>query len=153
MVSKVKAEAYTVHHDAVHGENPWEDEPSYDETRYRIVSVDTGEVLDDAQGYGYRTEKKAYAAWNYKNRDKSKDKERIEKDELIRKWMSEHPTEANTLDVYAFEIVKGSWGPDDKFDAAFIEKQLKEWGYANLPFTGREYLYTLTHKPLRKFLK
>lgn len=29
------------------------------ETRYKIVSVVTGEVLDDAQGYGYKTAQKA----------------------------------------------------------------------------------------------
>ena len=34
------------------------------------VSVDfnTGAILDDAQGYGYKTPQKAHAAWGYKNR-------------------------------------------------------------------------------------
>lgn len=53
------------------------EEYSTTEIRYRIVSVDivsvdTGEVLDDAQGYGYKTAQKAYAGYSYKNRDKSK---------------------------------------------------------------------------------
>lgn len=68
------------------------------------------------------------------------------KDQLIRTWMKEHRSEARALDEIAFEIAKGSWGPDDKFDASLIEKQLKEWGFADLPFTGKEYLYTMTHK-------
>lgn len=35
--------------------------------RYMIINVDTGEILDNAQGYGYRTAQKAHAAWNYKH--------------------------------------------------------------------------------------
>ncbi len=30
--------------------------------RYEIVNADTGEVLDDAQGYGYKDIRGAYAA-------------------------------------------------------------------------------------------
>lgn len=30
---------------------------------YIIVDTETGEILDDAQGYGYKTVKKAYAAY------------------------------------------------------------------------------------------
>ena len=37
------------------------------------VDKETGEVLDDAQGYGYKTKRNAYACYGYKNRDKSKD--------------------------------------------------------------------------------
>lgn len=40
------------------------------ETRYIIINEETGEILDDAQGYGYKTAKKAHAAWWYKHRDK-----------------------------------------------------------------------------------
>ncbi len=36
--------------------------------RFVIVEKETGKVLDNAQGYGYKTVQKAYAAWNYKNR-------------------------------------------------------------------------------------
>ena len=70
----------TTHHDAVvDKEEPWNNSSAYDtfEMRYCIVSTDTGEVFDDAQGYGYKTAQKAYAAFAYKNRDKSKDKENL----------------------------------------------------------------------------
>lgn len=150
MAEKVKVVAYTVHHDVVRGRNPWDDVPAYDERRFQIVSAETGEVLDDAQGYGYKTMQKAYAAWAYKTRDKTKDKEKKEKDRTVRKWMREHPREAHALEEYAFEIeYKHSWGPDDHFDAAFVEEQLKEWGFTDLPFTGKEYLYSFSHKPLK----
>lgn len=38
------------------------------EKRFVIVDRETGEILDDAQGYGYKTPKKAYAAFYYLNR-------------------------------------------------------------------------------------
>ncbi len=44
------------------------------EKRYVIINTESGEIVDDAQGYGYKTAQKAYAGWSYKNRDKSKDK-------------------------------------------------------------------------------
>ena len=46
------------------------------EKRYVIIDTESGEIVDDAQGYGYKTAQKAYAGWSYKNRDKSKVQER-----------------------------------------------------------------------------
>lgn len=51
------------------------------EKRYVIIDTESGEIVDDAQGYGYKTAQKAYAGWSYKNRDKSKDKEKRRKRE------------------------------------------------------------------------
>ncbi len=118
----------TTHHDAVINKNePWENHPAYDttETRFCIVSTDTGEVLDDAQGYGYKTAQKAYAGYSYKNRDKSKDKERLAKKKHIEKWMKENKSFVKLMDAYAFEMAKGTMAPDDKFDAKFIKELLK----------------------------
>ena len=39
--------------------------------RYVVTDALTGKVLDDAQGYGYKTAKNAWAAWSYKNPTKS----------------------------------------------------------------------------------
>lgn len=98
------------------------------EPRFVVVDADTGKVLDDAQGYGYRTPQKAHAAWVYKNRDRSKDKEKEQKRKHIRKWMKEHKDFMDAMDTFAFEITKGSWGPEDKFNAAFVGKMLKDYG-------------------------
>lgn len=56
--------------------------------RYVVVDKDTGEVLDNAQGYGYRTVQAAYKAWAYKTRDRSKDKEKAQRRKEIRSWKS-----------------------------------------------------------------
>ena len=109
-------------------------------TRYVIVDKDTGNVLDDAQGYGYKTRQKAYSAYGYKHRDKNKDAEKAAKRNVIKKWMKEHKDFVNTMDTFAFEIAKGSWGPDDKFDAKFVAEMLREWGLT-IEFTPGELLW------------
>lgn len=92
--------------------------------RFIVVDKNTGEVLDDAQGYGYKSAQNAYKAYGYKNRDKSKDKEKAQKTRRIVKWMEEHPQFVDAMDTFAFEIVKGSWGEDERFDTKFVEKML-----------------------------
>ncbi len=44
------------------------------------------------------------------------------------------------MDQFAFEIAKGSWAPDAKFDTQFVREMLKEAGYTDLPFTAKELL-------------
>lgn len=107
--------------------------------RFVVVEKETGKVLDDAQGYGYKTVQKAYAAWNYKNRDKSKDKEKAKKRSAILKWMKEHKSFVESMDVIAFEIAKGSWGPEETFNAAFVKRMLEE-NNLHPDFTANELL-------------
>lgn len=96
------------------------------EKRFVVVDKNTGEILDDAQGYGYKTVPKAYATYAYKTRDKSKDKEKAAKQKQIKQWMKEHKDFVKMMDIVAFEIVKGSWGEEEKFDAKFVKKMLAE---------------------------
>ena len=94
--------------------------------RYIVVDIQTGEVLDDAQSYGYKSVKNAYSAFAYKTRDKSKDKEKKQKELKIKSWMSKNKGFVRLMDQIAFEIQKGSWGSDEKFDTAFLKKCLKK---------------------------
>ena len=109
------------------------------EKRYCIVDVNTGEVLDDAQGYGYRTQQKAYAAYAYKTRDRSKDKERQAKRQHIKSWMKKHKEFMNLLEGIELEIAKGSGDPDDRLDAKLIKSLWKEQDL-NPDFTASEFL-------------
>ncbi len=132
-MSSYKAEPYkvTTHHDAVTDETaPWDSMPAFDttETRFRIVSIETGEVLDDAQGYGYKTAQKAYSAYGYKIRDKRKDRGKHAKMKHIKKWMQSNKDFVEAMDVTAFEISKGSWGPDEKFNAKTVKEMLESSG-------------------------
>ena len=112
--------------------------PKKAEIRYAIKDTESGAIVDDAQGYGYKSAQRAYAGWAYKNRDKARDIERAEKEILISKWMKENKRFIRLLDTLAFEIVKGAHAPDDKVDANFVRKLLKENGYRDLPFTARD---------------
>lgn len=129
MFRKIKAVSYIPvnYHEAKNGEAPWDGCSACDtqEKRYRIVDKETGEILDDAQGYGFRTAQKAYACYAYKMRDKSKDKEKSQKEKHIEAWMKAHKGFVRTMDQLAFEISKGSWGPNEKFDAAQVRDMLK----------------------------
>lgn len=112
------------------------EEYSTTEIRYRIVSVDTGEVLDDAQGYGYKTAQKAYAGYSYKNRDKSKAKQ--EKVNKIKKWMKENKSFIKYLEVIAFEIMKDSCC-NETINATIVNELLKE-NKLSPDFTANELL-------------
>ena len=112
---------------------------NYNEKRYIVVDIKTGKVLDDAQSYGYKSIKKAYSAFAYKRRDKSKDKEKQIKEKKIKNWMLENRSFIKLMDQIAFEIVKGSWGTEEKFNTAFLKKMLKE-NNLNPDFTAFELL-------------
>ena len=106
--------------------------------RYVIIDKETGEILDDANGYGYKSKQKAYAGYGWKNRDTSKDAERAEKKHKIKQWMKEHKSFMRDLDQFAFEIYKGSWGSDDKVDVNFIKDMFKEYGFET-EFSARDF--------------
>ena len=108
------------------------------EIRYVIKDMESGEIVDDAQEYGYKSAQKAYAGWAYKNRDKSRDSEKAEKERTISKWMKENRKFVRLLDALAFEIWKGTHSPGDRVDSSFVSKLLEENGYYDLPFTARE---------------
>ncbi len=110
------------------------------EPRYVIIDEDTGEVLDDAQGYGYRTKQKAHAAWAYLHRDKSLDTAKREKRKLIRKWLKEHKSFERFMTDTAFRIQKGSFGPDDTFNTETVKQLLKEYNLELVGFTAYELL-------------
>ena len=96
------------------------------ENRYVVQDADTKEILDNAQEYRYKSIQKAYAAYNYKNRNKSKDKEKQKKRREFKIWMKEHADFVKLMDPISFEIAKGSWDINEKFDAKFVKSMLKE---------------------------
>ncbi len=113
--------------------------------RYVIKDMESGEIVDDAQGYGYKSAQKAYAGWAYKRRDKSKDTEKAEKERAISKWTEENKTFIRLLDTLAFEKWKDTRTP---VDAGFVKKLLEENGYIDLNFTAGELLRYWQRGPL-----
>lgn len=96
------------------------------EKRYVVIEVETGKIVDDAQGYGYKSKQKAYAAYSYKTRDRSKDREKEEKKRKIRKWMRENRWFVEIMDRVGFEIAKGSYGIGEKMNSKVVKELIKE---------------------------
>lgn len=92
--------------------------------RYVVVDINTGDVLDNAQGYGYKTIQGAYAAYGYKHRDKSKDKEKAKERRKIRAWMKSHEDFMDLMQEIAFDIEKGG-DPNEKIDTNLVKEVLK----------------------------
>ena len=81
------------------------DKLSKHDTRYIIVD-DTGKVLDDAQGYGYKSAQKAHAAWAYKNRTPSQIKKAKDKKQKVQKWIKEHKEFMSNLEWEFIDYLK-----------------------------------------------
>lgn len=97
--------------------------------RYVVVDKETGEIIDDAQGYGYKSKRNAYAAYKYKHRDKSKDKEKKEKEDQIIAWINEHKKFMDSFGDEVMEcellIAKGQFS-NKPYKASMMKRMLKE---------------------------
>ncbi len=105
--------------------------------RYVVIDQATGELLDNAHGYGYKTKQKAYAAYKYKHLTPEEKRKHEEKERRIQMWCSDHPKFITLMDNLSFEIVQGHWG-NIEFNTAFVKKMLLDSGYEHLPFTANE---------------
>lgn len=91
--------------------------------RYVIIDKETGEILDNAQGYGYRSAQKAYAAYGYKNRDNSKDSEIEMRKKKIRDWLKNNKEFTDQLEIIAWDAALNG---DSKLDAKCVSDLLKQ---------------------------
>ncbi len=96
------------------------------ESRYIIVNAETNETVDDAQGYGYKSKRKAYAAWTYHNRNKAEDPEREKQILMIDEWAKSHAYFITMMDNAAEYISKGFYGSQASFDSKYLAKMLSE---------------------------
>lgn len=74
--------------------------------RYVIVDIETGEILDDAQGYGYKTAQKAYAGYNYKIMPKSEKAKKAARERHMQKWVSDHKAFERSVEDASFYALK-----------------------------------------------
>lgn len=76
------------------------------DNRFVVIDVNTREVLDDAQGYGYKTKQKAYAAFYYKkNNTKSDTKRKKALKRIIEKWLDKNEDFKDDIEYWVFQIV------------------------------------------------
>ncbi|MCD8376457.1 MAG: hypothetical protein LUD69_05890 [Oscillospiraceae bacterium] len=110
--------------------------------RWIVVDPKTGEVLDDAQGYGYKSREKAHAAYGHKTRDRSKDVEKTAKRRLVAQWCREHEDFMDDITQAEFEACKFG----EKLDARTVEGMLEEYSETDLSFTAGDLLAYLRRK-------
>lgn len=101
------------------------------EDRYVIVDKDTGEILDDAQGYGFKTAEKAYKCFHYKHRSQ----EQKDKEKVILEWIKDHKDFVDGLVDIEFHLLKEG----DNLSSKIVADLFKESGL-NVNFTAKEFL-------------
>ena len=112
------------------------------EDKYVVVNMETGEIVDNAQGYGYKTKQKAHAAWAFKTRDKSKDKEKQAERRKIRYWLKQHKEVQDDVESLWLDAMKNY--EDVKLDAKTMRQILKN-NDLEVDFNIRDLIYVLTH--------
>lgn len=117
----------------------------YDEfepARYCIVNKETGEIVDDSQGYGYTTAQKAYAGFGFKGRHKNVKayaKKRKKRRNEIRKWVDRHRDFGDALEDEMFQRLKNGEQPCAPAD---VEALLSRFGL-ECPYPPAELLESL----------
>lgn len=111
---------------------------SYD-NRYVMIDTRTGEILDDAQGYEYKTIKNAFAAFCYKQyNSKSDTKKKKALQKRIGKWLDSHRSFSSYLDDCLFRACK--YQEEDQFDEQFLKDVLKEYNIELTSFSVKQLL-------------
>jgi len=90
------------------------------ENRYVCID-DNGKVIDDAQGYGYKTKEGAYKAYAYKNRTKSEKAEYELKINKIKQYIKDHNEVINAIYDISF------YGMKDGLDKKNVDSEINQF--------------------------
>lgn len=113
--------------------SPWD-------RRYIVINKETGEVLDDAQGYGYKSKPKAYAAWAWKNRTQEQVETNKQVTKAIEKWIKANKSVVTDLENALFYALKDR--EEFKLTVKNITKFFQEQGInvESLPFSVKDFI-------------
>lgn len=76
------------------------------DNRFIIININTGEILDDAQGYGYKTIEKAFAAFYYKKNNKKSDaKKKKALKKTIERWLDKNEDFKDDIEYWIIQII------------------------------------------------
>jgi carboxylesterase type B len=74
--------------------------------RYVVVDEATGEVVDDAQGYGYKSAQNAHRAHAYKSMPPKKKRQRDAAKRQVQRWCAQHPEFMQHVEQSMFYAMK-----------------------------------------------
>ena len=103
----------------------------YRDDRYICIDPETGEVLDDAQGYGYKTPQKAHAAFTWKNRTAKQKKLDSDKQKAISSWRKSHRQFETAVEIWLDDLIHGCYPRDSKFDTKTCKTILQNLNLEN----------------------
>lgn len=103
------------------------------DNRYVIVDAQTQNILDDANGYGYKSKENAHRCWSYKSRPKEKQDELNKKYEAVIKWIDKNKKIIDKLDNMAFYAFKDG---DD-----LTTKDIEDVIGKHQEFTTKQFIY------------
>ncbi|CAN5735360.1 hypothetical protein BH09ACT7_BH09ACT7_45760 [soil metagenome] len=97
--------------------------------RYVVVDEATGDVLDDAQGYGYKTAQNAHRAHAYTSMPPKKKRQRDAAKRRVQRWCEQHPEVVQHLEQAVLYTMKDG----ENVSATDVRALLTEHGL-ELPF-------------------
>lgn len=96
--------------------------------RWVVINQETGEIVDDARGYGYRSEVKACKAFTYKQ--KYLNPTLRFKTRQAQRWLLSHSDfDQKMMEVYLTITDQGEWQGHQVFDALTVSALLTEEKY------------------------
>lgn len=81
--------------------------------RFCIIDSETGEILDDDNGYGYKTRQKAHAGWSYKRKSDSEKKAIKNIEQAVRSWIKGHRELEDEIEIVCWDFVHDGYSKRD----------------------------------------
>ena len=72
------------------------------ERRYVVIHPETGKLLDDSQGFGYKSLQKAYEGYDFKIQGEKQRRERKRVQEQVSRLILDHPGLSHQLEELAY---------------------------------------------------
>ena len=104
---------------------------SIKEDRFVVIDIDTGELLDDGSGYGYKSEEKAQKSFNFK-----KHYYQTSQQDLIKVWLNNPQNDYVMEEVY--QKCMGLGRHHKSFTLTNLTSILDRYGYNQLPFSPKD---------------
>ena len=107
--------------------------------RFIIIEADTGEIIDDAQGYGYKSAQKAHSTYHYKTKPKKKKHQEHQQKQKVKTFCKQNKGFIKLIETLIFEAYKE--GRQSELNLQFYKDMFKEHGFKEneLPFTIKEF--------------
>ena len=88
--------------------------------RYIIIDKETGEILDNAQGYGYKSKQNAYKCYAYKLKHKNLKQHSRKTKQIVNNFINKHKSLFNQLEDILFHAAKDNEKITDKQIKQFL---------------------------------